>query len=190
MPRNKITPAEKLKAEQLKLFAAHYAVHFNGAAAYKHAGFEGAAGSASELARRILANPEVQQLIKDEIGELGELHFRLHEENTARLIAMRDADRASIFNPQGDLLDIADWPEDVKLLIAGVEIEELWEGQGKDRRPIGTVKKVKLEAPRAIVDSLAKISGQWVERAQWLGKDGKPADPGNVAPIINVTVSK
>lgn len=182
--------SDKAQAAQVKKFIAHYVVHFNGAAAYRFAGFECADGSASELARRLLSRVEVQTQIDAEIKKLGDLHFRLHEENTARLVSMRDADRSLIFTPQGEVKDIDEWPEELKAMIAGIEVEELWQGQGEDRVQIGVLKKVKFDSPRSIIDSLAKISGQWVDRSQYLDKFGRPTDPpsSSIQPIINVTV--
>ena len=64
----------------------------------------------------------------------------------------------------------------------------MWEGTGKDRRPIGTLRKIKLEAPKGILDSILKVTGKFIERTQMLDRHGNPVDPGTVAPIIEVTV--
>jgi len=171
---------------RLKKFVAHYCVHFNGAAAIRFAGYDTAWPSA--YATELLTKPEVQDEIKKVRDDLGELHFDLANRATAQLTAMMQADRAGIFTPEGVVKDFDEWPEDCKLLLAGVEVEELWEGTGKDRRPIGTLRKIKLEAPKGILDSILKVTGKFIERTQMLDRHGNPVDPGTVAPIIEVTV--
>jgi len=179
-------PLPKLRGKELR-FVADYAIHFNGAHAIRAAGYKGALScNPSEYARELLRKPDIQAHIDHEIKQLGELHFRLHEENVGRLTSMRDADRTAIFDADGNILDPQKWPEACKHLLCGIEIEEEVRGEGEDAYLV-RIKKVRLETPRAIVDSLAKITGQWIERSQWIGKDGKPVDPANVQPVLIVS---
>lgn len=171
---------------RLKKFIAHYCVHFNGSAAIRFAGYETKWPAA--YATELLTKPEVQDEIKKVRDELGELHFDLANRATAKLRSMMEADTTQIFTAEGNVKDFDEWPEDCKLLLAGVEVEELWEGAGKDRRPVGNLRKVKLEAPKGIIDSILKATGKFIDRTQFIGKDGRPVDPVAVQPIINVTV--
>lgn len=173
-----LTPKEKK-------FVAHYAVHFNGTAAVKHAGF--GTISPGQYAVELLTKPKIQERVNKVIEGLGELHFRLADEVTGDLRAMKRADRTAILNEDGSLKDPADWPEECKLLLAGIDIEERTIG---DENPVVIrTKKVKLEGPKGILDSLAKITGQWIERSQYLDKFGHPTDPPALAqPIVNLTV--
>jgi len=106
---------------RLKKFVAHYCVHFNGAAAIRFAGYDTAWPSA--YATELLTKPEVQDEIKKVRDDLGELHFDLANRATAQLTAMMQADRAGIFTPEGVVKDFDEWPEDCKLLLAGVEVK-------------------------------------------------------------------
>lgn len=176
MAKKTLTPKEEK-------FIAHYCVHFNGAAAVRHAGYESIAPN--EYARELLTKPHIQDRVGKVIESLGDLHFRLADEVTGQLKAMKGADRTAIFKADGSLIDPKDWPEECKMLLAGVEVDEITVGD----KVIGRTKKVKLEAPKGILDSLAKITGQWIERSQFLDKHGKPVDPPAAAhPIISVTV--
>lgn len=168
-------------------FVAHYAVHFNGAAAVRTAFPDTNQRDARNYAREVLAKPYIQAHIQAKIAELGELHFRLADENTALLRSMRDADRTAIFDEDGNLKDPKDWPDECKALLAGVDVEEVVRGRGKDAQVV-VIRKVRLEAPKGIIDSLAKINGQWIDRSQLLDKNGRPVDPVAVQPIIKVTV--
>lgn len=169
-----------------KKFVAHYSVHFNGAAAVRFAGLA-ANGNERNQAREMLARPHIQAHIQKAIDELGELHFRLADENTALLRTMRDADRTAIFDEAGNLKDPKDWPEECKALLAGIDVEERTIGDGEAAQTV-RVKKVRLEPPKGVIDSLAKISGQFIERSQMLDKNGRPIDPVGITPVINLTV--
>lgn len=170
-----LTPKEKK-------FVAHYCIHFNGTAAVKHAGFETVAPG--QYAVQLLTKRSIQARVNKVIEGLGELHFRLADEVTGDLRAMKRADRTAILNEDGSLKDPADWPEECKLLLAGIDIEERTVG---DENPvIIRTKKVKLEAPKGILDSLAKITGQWIERSQFLDRHGNPTDAPRPIVINNV----
>jgi len=175
-----LTPKEKK-------FVAHYCVHFNGSAAVRHAGYDTIAPA--QYARTLLTKVHIQERVNKVIEGLGDLHFRLADEVTGKLKAMSDADRTQIVDENGNLRPMSEWPEECKLLISGIEVEETFEGTGRDRRRIGELKKVKLEAPKGILDSIAKITGQWIDRSQFLDRHGRPTDPpAPTAAVIEVTV--
>lgn len=48
-----------------------------------------------------------------------------------------------IFDEDHCLLPPDEWPEGIAAAIAGIEVQELWEGKGDERRQVGVVKKVK-----------------------------------------------
>ncbi|WP_082637472.1 terminase small subunit [Bradyrhizobium retamae] len=62
-----------------------------------------------------------------------------------RLVAEAEADLADLYDESGDLKPIDEWPEIWRQgLVAGVEIDALYEGSGEDRKQVGHVKKIKL----------------------------------------------
>jgi phage terminase small subunit len=62
-----------------------------------------------------------------------------------RLAHEVDADMADLFDDQGGLRPVKDWPAIWrKGLIAGVEIEQLFAGEGQERRVVGSVAKIKM----------------------------------------------
>lgn len=177
----KLTPQEQK-------FIAHYVVHFNGAEAVRFAGYKSI--RPNEYARELLTRKNIQAHVEELRKELGTLHFDIYNRAVAKLIAMMEADRTALFDADGNLLDPKEWPEDLKLLLAGIEIEETMVGEGDEAQMVRT-KKVKLEGPKGIIDSLAKLTGHLVDRTQLLDKNGKPTDPPPAAaPIINLTVGK
>lgn len=181
-------PAEdelpKLNARETK-FVAHYSVHFNGAAAVRFAGYQSI--RPNEYARELLTKPHIQKHVDLVRKDLGTLHFDLANQATAKLAAMMSADRTQIYDADGNMLDPKDWPEECKLLLAGIEIEEVMVGEGDAAHMVRT-KKVKLEAPKGIIDSVHKVMGAIVDRTQLLDAKGKPINPSSILPVINVTV--
>lgn len=62
-----------------------------------------------------------------------------------RLVDEAEADLADLYDKNNDLKPIDEWPEIWRQgLVAGVEIEALYDGFGKDRVQVGQVKKLRL----------------------------------------------
>lgn len=63
----------------------------------------------------------------------------------ARLAEQAEADIADLYDDNGDLLPVTDWPTVWRTgLVSDVEITALYEGRGDERKLIGHVKKLKL----------------------------------------------
>lgn len=169
-----IDPAEKK-------FVAHYAIFANGAAAVRHAGFELA--NHKEKAFELLTKSHIQAHVKHLRTTLGEIHFDVGNQIIQQLNRMREADVTEIYDGEGNLRDPKDWPEDVKLLVNGIEIEEEMRGEG-DAAYLVRTKKVKLESRKGVMDTLAKILGV-------LKPDNdQSATMAPTAVIFNVTVGE
>jgi len=178
--RSKLNPREQK-------FIAHYAVHFNGTRAIKFAGYETTAPA--EYAYELLRKPHIQAAVREVTKDLGDLHFQLANEVTADLTVMKNADRTAIFDADGNVIDPAKWPDECKALLCGVETEEHMTGEGAAAMMVRT-KKVKLESRKSVLDSLAKITGQFVDRTQFLDRFGKPTDPAAGRAVIELTVGE
>ena len=167
-------------------FVQHYVIHFNAAAAARHAGFS--ANCSRQIGVELLSRPYVQGLIAEERARLGALHYDLSNQVVHDLAVMKDADPRLLFNENGTLKAPHEWPDEEAMLITGFEVEEHLSEPAGDAAPIMTrVKKVRLESRKAVRDSIAKITGLMPERHQMLGKDGKPVDPATVVPVLIVS---
>jgi phage terminase small subunit len=171
--------------DQHQKFCAHYVICFNAAESARQAGFSEA--TARSIGHSLLTRADIQAHVRAMRAELGELHFDLANRVTAQLIRMASADPTKMLGANGDLTDPATWAEEEKSLIVGLEIEEKEVGEGAE---FIRTKKVKLESRKGVLDSLAKITGQFIEKRQMLGKDGLPADPVSVQPIFNVSFDR
>lgn len=90
--------------------------------------------------------------LRDEVTAVKKL-----EDVEAEVARIAKVDIAKAYDDTGRLKSIHDIPEDVRRAIAGVEVEELFEGQGESSVKIGDLVKVKFwDKPRAL-EMLAKM---------------------------------
>ncbi|MBN9520201.1 terminase small subunit [bacterium] len=105
-------------------------------------------------------------------------HLKTHEVTIERVkqeyarLAFLDIRKA--FDENGNLKLVHELDDDTAAAIAGLDVEELWEGRGEDRENIGRLRKIKLSDKRGALDSLATHLGMFVERHEHTGKDGGP----------------
>lgn len=122
-------------------FANEYLVDCCGAKAAVRAGYS--PRTADRIASRLLRHPGVAAIHAGHAeragAELG-LTVKRVEEELARVAFM---DPRSVFDEQGRLLAIGDMPENARRALASIEVEELFEGRGEDRKHVGTLRKVK-----------------------------------------------
>ena len=109
-----------------------------------------AAGSTAKRARQagyeFLTNPDVAA----EIERRREDRSRITNIDAAwvlqRLALEATADIADLYDDSGELLPVKEWPLIWRQgLVQGIDVEELFDGRGEDRRQIGVVRKVRLD---------------------------------------------
>ncbi|WP_244529164.1 terminase small subunit [Mesorhizobium muleiense] len=77
-----------------------------------------------------------------------------------RLAAEAVADIADIYDDDGQLLPVKEWPLIWRQgLVQGVDVEELFDGYGKERTQIGVVRKVKLSDRVRRIELIGKHVG-------------------------------
>lgn len=80
------------------------------------------------------------------------MHDFLHDQ----FETLANADLRKLFDPNGGLLPVEKWPDDVAQFVSSIEVDELYEGTGKGRQQIGWTKKVKLWDKLKALEQLAK----------------------------------
>lgn len=133
-----------LSAKQER-FVAEYLIDLNGAAAYRRAGYVATGNAAETGAARLLRNAKVQAAVAAAKAERSEATKIDANWLLTRLAMEAEADLGDIIDEEGGLKPVHEWPLIWrKGLVAGIEVEELWEGRGEDREQIGRLHKVKL----------------------------------------------
>lgn len=143
-PKKKAAPRAPRELTPLqRLFVLEYLKDFNATQAAIRAGYS--EKTASQIAYELLQNPLVlAQIEKEKAQRLDRLQVDA-DWMLKRLIYEAEADLAELYDDDGRLKPVNEWPEIWrKGLVAGIEVEELFEGRGEDREHVGTLRKVKL----------------------------------------------
>lgn len=138
-------------------FVQHYLVDKNATQAAIRAGFS--AKTASSAGERLLRNVEVCAAIErgmaDIAGRLGITAERVLLERS-RLAFL---DVRKLFRDDGSPIPVNELDADTAAAITGLEVAEIWEGSGEDRRFVGYLKKYKLASKDPSLASLEKYFG-------------------------------
>lgn len=96
-----------------------------------------------------------------------------------RLAAQADADLADLYDEQGGLKPVREWPDVWRRgLVAGIETFEEFEGQGDERRLVGHTKKLKLFDRIKNLELIGRHVnvGAFREKVELTGKNGGPLE--------------
>lgn len=155
----------ELSTDNQRAFVQEYLIDLNATQAAIRAGYS--QDSARQEGSRLLSHAAIQaalELAKEQRAKRVEITA---DRVLRELLALATSDLRKCFDPSGALLPPDSWPDDVAPAMASVEVEELFEGQGKDRTQIGFTKKVKLWDKNTALDKLGRHLGLWdKERAE------------------------
>jgi phage terminase small subunit len=114
---------------------------------------------ASELASRDKIRVRLDELK----NELKSRNMITAERVIAEYAKLAFFDPRKLFNTDGTPKDITELDDDTAAALAGLDVQDVYEGYGEDRRFIGYTKKYKLSDKRAALDSIAKCLGMFKE---------------------------
>jgi phage terminase small subunit len=136
------------------------------------------AGYSAKCARQIghvlLKQPGVKAAI--EAAQKAQ-YKRIHmtkEAVLAGLAEIASVDVRDLFNEDGELLPLKEIPPGVRRAIAGIDVEELFEGRGESRKKVGRARKIKLWDKVRALEMLAKHHKLITEKVEHSGPDGGP----------------
>jgi phage terminase small subunit len=156
-----------------------------------------AAGAVRKLGRRtcdprrrgykLMEKPHVREAVEERRAEA------IEEAGISRVRVLQELSRIAFFNIQ-DLFFEADghlhlkpvtaWPPEAAAAIAGVDVEALFEGSGKDRVRIGDIRKFKAWPKVDALRTLAQHLKMLTEKHEVTGKDGAPLPTSGPVYII------
>lgn len=169
--------ADNLTVKQEK-FAQRYVETGNASEAYRlsYDASEMKPESVNRTAKELLDNPKITSRVE----ELQELARKRHQVTVDRVIAeyakIAFLDIRKAFGEDGDLKPIHEIDDDTAAAIAGIESEAVFEGSGRDRERVGTLKKIRLVDKKGALDSIARHLGMFVDKTEVTGKDGGPVE--------------
>lgn len=163
-------------------FVDEYIVDLNGTEAAIRAGYS--AKSARAQASQLLALPDVQAAVTEAQASRRERTKIDADWVLRRLADEADADLADLYDENGALKPVKDWPTIWrKGLVAGVEVEELRE----EGAAVGFVRKVKLSDRIKRIELIGKHVGVQAFREQ-LGLSDPKGGPVQIEMIRRVIV--
>jgi phage terminase small subunit len=136
-------------------FVREYLIDLNATQAAIRAGYS--AKTAKQQGARLLTNVDVSTALTEAKTARSEKTQINAEWVLNRLAADATADLAMLYDEAGSLKPIHEWPMVFRTgLVAGIEVEELFEGRGDAREHIGRVRKIKLLDRTKVVELVGK----------------------------------
>ncbi|PXA52998.1 terminase small subunit [Pseudomonas aeruginosa] len=124
-----------------RLFVDEYLLDLNATQAAIRAGYS--TRRATEIGYQLLQRPEVAQAIQAALAERSKRTEVEADYVIRRLREIDEMDVLDILEDDGSFRSIRDWPRAWRQFLSGIEIAELFEGRGDDRRIAGVLRKVK-----------------------------------------------
>ncbi|EPJ4524029.1 terminase small subunit [Pseudomonas aeruginosa] len=124
-----------------RLFVDEYLLDLNATKAAIRAGYS--PRRATEIGYQLLQRPEVAQAIQAAMAERSKRTEVEADYVIRRLREIDEMDVLDILEDDGSFRSIRDWPKAWRQFLSGIEIAELFEGRGDDRRIAGVLRKVK-----------------------------------------------
>lgn len=143
-------------------FVEEYLVDLNGKQAAIRAGY--APKSAEVQASQLLRKPKVKAAVDAAIAARSQRALVTVDEVLREMKRLALADVGDAFDAKGRLKPLAEMSADVRRSISGLEVEQLFDGSGKDKYHQGDLVKVKFWDKKGALDSLAKHLGMFIER--------------------------
>lgn len=138
-------------------FCQEYMIDFNGTQAAIRAGYspDTATVQASQILTLLNVQTRLSELKKEAAEQFGVSKQQLI--NELKKIAFFDIRK--IYSDDNSLLDVKDFDDDSAGAVAGIDVDELFEMQGRERINIGQTKKVKLHSKIAAIERVSKMLG-------------------------------
>lgn len=170
--------AVKLTPKQF-LFVKEYLVDLNGTQAAIRAGYS--ARTAHAISEENLRKPYIAAAIQEAMDKRAERVDLTADRVLEEIKHAAFLDPIDLFSDDGRLLPLKEMPERARRAISGIEVEEIYDGTGKDRQLIGYLKKIKLVSKEGTLTLAGRNLNLWKEV-------GSKDNPLNAA--VTVTMSR
>lgn len=124
-----------------KAFVDEYIIDFNGTQAAIRAGYT--AKTAAITASKFLINPKIQEYLSKRLKDR-ERRIEIDQDYVLkRLAAIDKMDISDILTDNGEMKPAKEWPEIWRQFISGMDVAEVFDGSGDERKVSGFLKKIK-----------------------------------------------
>lgn len=112
--------------------------------------------TARQQASDLLSKPNIKSAIQRKLAKIEAKCEVTAERVIAELGRLAFSDMRQLYNAEGGLKPISEWPEDAARAVAGIDTDELFDGFGNAREQVGVTKKVRLWAKNHALETLAR----------------------------------
>lgn len=179
----------KLTPKQQR-FVAEYLVDLNATQAATRAGYS--AKTARQAGTENLSKPAIAGAIAAAQASRAERTQVDADWVLRRLHSETMADLAELFDAEGRLRPVADWPDVWRRgLVVGIESFEEYAGRGEERTAVGLVRKIKLSVRVKHVELIGRHVDvrAFVTRHEHTGKDGGPIQHRDVTELTDAELA-
>lgn len=145
-----------LTAKQ-KRFCEEYLIDFNGTRAAICAGYS--KKTANRIASENLSKPDIQAFIQESQKKLSEKSAITLERVLKEYGRIAFTDIRKFYDEDGNLLPIHKLDDDAAAVLAGMDVDEIYEYADGIKIPVGLVKKIKRWDKKGALDSICKVLG-------------------------------
>lgn len=146
--------------ERQKRFCNEYVIDLNATQAAIRAGYS--EKTARSIGQRQLTKVDIQQFISEIQKKLQQKTGITQERVLQEFARIAFANAATLYDEDGNLIEIHKLNPDQSAIIAGVDVMNEWSKDKKDKKVIaGQTKRIKLWNKNAALDSLAKHLGMF-----------------------------
>jgi phage terminase small subunit len=181
MADKKLTP----KQEQ---FVREYLIDLNATQAAKRAGYS--ERTAYSQGQRLLKDVEIQQAITEAMNNRAQRTGITADRVLQEYARLGFFDPRKLFHDNGQPKEISELDDDTAAALAGLDLVEIYEGTGEDRKFVGYTKKYKIADKKGALDSIAKHLGMFVDRTEITGKDGGPIQVSRISDLSDDELEK
>jgi phage terminase small subunit len=163
------------------LFVAEYIIDFNASLAAQRAGYSKRASG--NQGYQNLMRPEIQAAITNELKQRERRTHISQDRVLQELAAIAFFDPRKLFNPDGSPIPINELDDSTAAALAGLDVQEEFEGSGADRVFVGYTKKYKVSDKNTALANAMRHLGMLRDKVEITGEDGGPV-------AMNLTASQ
>jgi phage terminase small subunit len=157
-------------------FVEEYLIDLNGTQAAIRAGYS--ARSARDLACEMLDKAHIAKAVEKRIAARAKKTGLTAERVLRELAAVGLSDIRKFYDESGELKPVHELDDEAAAALAGVEVEELYEGRGDERKNVGRLKRIKRFDKVRALELAGKHLGLW----------DKPPEPEKLGPGLTIVV--
>ncbi len=158
-------------APKQKIFADEYLIDLNATRAYKVAYPKVKSDAVAAVnGNRLLRNAKVEIYIKERMKEREQRTEITQDRVLKEYAKIAFFNPKKLFNENGQPKDITELDDDTAAVIAGLKVNDVYEGFGEDRTFIGYLKEYKLTDKKGALDSLARHLGMFKDKVELSGE--------------------